>query len=446
MNAAEKQETSVRAIFELAWPIMISMLSYTAMSVIDTLFVARLGTDPLAAVGLAAVLVFFTQSFGAGLMSGVRVLVSQSTGAKDPKTAALLGWQAIWIGVPLGIVMSLLSLAPPDLFYLLGANETVAEYSDRFFSVRVLGAPLVLLNIGISAYFQGRGDTKTPMRATLLGNGINIVMDPLLIFGLWGWPQLGVAGAALATISAMLIQVIYLFWKALPELRKVDNTSNKRLIKATFSMGVPIGVRYMLEMGSFVVFTTMVTHVSPIELAAHISVVRICSVSFMPGHAVSEAAGVLVGQFVGANRSHLARPVIHSAIRLAIGIMASWGLIFLTIPDLLVLPFDTEPAVAAVAAQVLVIAAAFQVFDALVMAISGGLNGAGDTRWVMVSSLLAAWLIKVPLAYLGTLVLGFGAAGAWCAFTIELVVLSFVFLHRMRGQAWLRGAALPPAG
>ena len=446
MNAAETRETSVRAIFDLAWPIMISMLSYTAMSVIDTLFVSRLGTDPLAAVGLAAVLVFFTQSFGAGLMSGTRVLVSQCTGANDLKTASLLGWQAIWIGVPLGIAMSLLSLAPPDLFYLFGANETVAEYSDSFFSIRILGAPLVLLNIGISAYFQGRGDTKTPMRATLLGNGINIAMDPLLIFGLWGWPELGVAGAALATISAMLFQVCYLFWKVLPELSKVDHASNARLIKATFDMGVPIGVRYMLEMGSFVVFTAMVTHVSPIELAAHIIVVRICSISFMPGHAVSEAAGVLVGQFIGSNRPHLARPVIHSAMKLAVGIMASWGVIFLTIPDLLVLPFDTEPAVATVATQVLIIAAIFQVFDAIVMAISGGLNGAGDTRWVMVSSLLAAWLIKVPLAYLGTLVLGFGAAGAWCAFTVELFVLSFVFLHRMRGHAWLRGAALAPAG
>jgi len=446
MNTAEQQETSVRAIFDLAWPIMVSMLSYTAMSVVDTLFVARLGTAPLAAVGLAAILVFFTQSFGAGLMGGVRVLVSQCTGAGDTQTAARLGWQAIWIAAPLGVAMSLLSLAPPDLFYLLGATEQVAEYSDRFFSVRIIGAPLVLLNIGISAYFQGRGDTKTPMRATLIGNGINIALDPLLIFGLWGFPNLGVAGAALATISAMFVQVVYLGFKVAAHLKPVASSSDKRLIQAVFNMGVPIGIRYTLEMGSFVVFSAMITHVGSMELAAHVIVVRICSISFMPGHAVSEAAGVLVGQFVGADRPHLARPVIVSAIKLAIGIMASWGVVFMAIPELLVQPFDTEPGVALVATNILLVAAVFQIFDALVMGISGGLNGAGDTRWVMIVSLLAAWLIKVPVAYLGTIVLGYGAIGAWCAFTLELFVLAVVLLHRVRGEAWLKGAALNQVG
>ena len=446
MNASETRETSVRAIFDLAWPIMVSMLSYTAMSIVDTLFVSRLGTDPLAAVGLAAVLVFFTQSFGAGLMGGVRVLVSQSTGAGDGKTAANLGWQAIWIAAPLGVVMALMSLAPSDLFTLLGATDTVAEYGDRFFSIRILGAPVVLLNIGMSAYFQGRGDTKTPMHATLLGNGINIALDPLLIFGLWGFPELGVAGAALATITAMSIQVLYLAFRIAPDLRQVDSKFDPRLVRAVCRMGVPIGIRYSLEMGSFVAFSALITHVSPVELAAHIIVVRICSLSFLPGHAVSEAAGVLVGQFIGAGKSQLARPVIRSGIKLAIGIMATWGVIFIAVPDLLVMPFDTEASVASVAAKVLVVAALFQVFDALVMAISGGLNGAGDTRWVMIVSLLAAWMIKVPGAYLATIVLGLGAMGAWCAFTVELLVLACIFLHRMRGDKWLQGAALAEPG
>ena len=446
MNATETSETSVRAVFALAWPVMVSMLSYTAMSVVDTLFVARLGTKPLAAVGLAAVLVFFTQSFGAGLLGGVRVLVSQATGADNPRQAARLAWQGLWIALPLGVAMSLLSLAPPELFNLLGATDDVAEQADRFFSIRVLGAPLVLLNIGLSAWFQGSGDTKTPMRAALWSNGINIALDPLLIFGLLGCPKLGVGGAALSTVIAMVFHVMYLAKSAQPGLRGVCSSPDRQLIRSITHMGVPIGVRYTLDMGSFVIFSAMITHAGATELAAHIIVVRICSVSFLPGHAVGEAAGVLVGQFVGANRAHLARRVVWSSVKLAIGIMASWGLIFLLTPKWLVAPFDTEPAVATVVVNILMVAAAFQVFDALVMAIGGGLNGAGDTRWVMFASLLGAWAIKVPAAYVGVFVFELGAIGAWLGFTLELVLLSAAYIYRLRGHAWLKSAALSHTG
>jgi multidrug resistance protein, MATE family len=302
------------------------------------------------------------------------------------------------------------------------------------------------LNIGISAWFQGRGDTVTPMRATLIGNGLNLIFDPLLIFGLWGFPELGVAGAALATITAGLFQVAYLAWRAAPDLLKVSPRPDKALVRSVLDMGIPIGVRYTLDMGSFVIFSAMITYVGPIQLAAHIIVVRICSMSFLPGHAVGEAAGVLVGQFVGAQRHHLAKPVLLSAVKLAVGIMASWGVIFLTLPEFLVAPFNTEAAVAQIAASVLMVAAAFQIFDAIVMAIGGGLNGAGDTRWVMIASLIGAWMIKVPGAYVGIFIFDLGAMGAWLAFTVELIVLSVAYVIRARGQNWLKGAASAATG
>lgn len=446
MLASERSETSVRAVFDLAWPVMVSMLSYTLMSVVDTLFVSRLGTNPLAAVGLAAVLVFFTQSFGAGLMGGVRILVAQSTGADQHAQAARFGWQGLWIAVPLGVAMTSLSLFPPALFGVLGATPEVAEYADQFFDIRVLGAPLVLMNLAMSAWFQGRGDTRTPMHATLIGNGINVALDPLLIFGWYGFPELGIAGAATATVTAMLVQVVYLAHRIRPHLAHTRASPDKSLILPIWNTGAPIGVRYALEMGSFVVFSSMITFVGPVELAAHIIVVRICSISFLPGHAVGEAAGVLVGQYVGAGRKHLALPVIKSATKLAVGIMVSWGVVFWLLPHALVGPFNAEPAVAEVAVRVLMIAAAFQLFDAVVMAVAGGLNGAGDTKWVMVVSLLCAWLIKVPFAYLLALRWGLGAPGAWLGFTVELVVLSFLLVRRVRGDAWLKHTVLPTAG
>jgi len=443
MLATDKPETSVRAVFNLAWPVMVSMLSYTAMSVVDTLFVSRLGTEPLAAVGLAGILVFFSQSFGAGLMGGVRVLVSQSTGAEKHSLARRFGWQGLWLALPLGILMSTLSLLPPSIFYVLGATENVSIYADEFFSIRVLGAPLVLINIALSAWFQGRGDTKTPMHSTLIGNAINIGLDPLLIFGLWGLPELGVAGAATATVASLFVQVAYLSWRIVPHIRGVNNSIDRELIAAIWRLGSPIGVRYMFNMGSFVVFSSIITMVGAIELAAHVIVVRICSISFLPGHAIGEAAGVLVGQFIGAGKPEACRPVVKSALKLAAGVMVSWGIIFITIPTVLLSPFEAEIAVQDIATNLLMVAAAFQVFDAVVMSIEGGLNGAGDTRWVMFATLACAWFIKVPAGYFGAFILDMGAVGAWMGFTLELLVLSGLCIHRVRGSRWLESAELP---
>lgn len=446
MTEADKKETSVRSVFGLAWPIMVSMLSYTLMSVVDTVFVSRLGTEPLAAVGIASILVFFSQSFGAGLMGGIRVLVAQATGAAKHTVAARISWQGLWLALPIGAAMATMSLLPPSLFSLLGATDTIAELADQFFSIRVLGAPLVLTNLAISAWFQGRGDTKTPMRAALFGNSLNVVLDPLLIFGLAGLPKLGIEGAATATIIALFAQVVYLCRSIFPHIRDVRRAADTTLLKPLWNVGAPIGVRYMLEMGSFVAFTSMITFVGPVSLAAHIIVVRICSISFLPGHAIGEAAGVLVGQFIGAKRRDLARPVIWSATKLAVGIMMSWGLIFWLGPSTLLSAFDAEPHVTEIAVSILLIAAAFQVFDAIVMAVSGGLNGAGDTRWVMGVSLLGAWFIKVPFAYWFIFGLGLGAPGAWLGFTVELVVLSVLLARRARGNAWLVHAVLPDSG
>ncbi len=438
-----KPETSVRAVFDLAWPVMVSMLSYTTMSVVDTLFVSRLGTDPLAAVGLASILVFFSQSFGAGLMSGVRVLISQATGAKEHKMAKRFAWQGLWMALPLGLAMAGLSLLPPSIFHLLGATDDVAILSDEFFNIRVLGAPLVLTNIALSAWFQGRGDTKTPMRATLWGNAINIGLDPILIFGLLGAPALGIAGAATATVVSLFVQVLYLGIKIRSQIRGVDYSIDFQLCKSVWHIGAPLGVRYMLNMGSFVVFSSIITMVGSAELAAHIIVVRICSISFLPGHAIGEAAGVIVGQFVGAKQKESCRPVVLSAIKLSASIMVSWGLVFVAIPALLIAPFGAEPAVAATAQKLLYVAAAFQLFDAVVMSIVGGLNGAGDTRWVMIAALACAWFTTVPAGCFGAFILGLGAVGAWLGFTVELLMLSALCIHRMRGRRWLESAELP---
>lgn len=444
--SALPEHINLRVVFGLSWPIMVSMLSYTAMAVVDTAFVARLGTAPVAGMGLAIPLTFVFQCFGIGLLIGVKVAIAQQTGAGDHLRARRLVWQGAAIAVLLGTLVSSLAGLGPGFFEAQGASPQVAAEAAAFFSIRTLAAPIVFLNFAAVAWFQGRGDMRTPMVASLLGNLVNIALDPVFIFG-WGPLEgLGVAGAALSTLVGLSLATAYLWTRLRPELRGVPRALDRSLLSEIWRLGLPIGIRQTLGAGSFAVFTALLAHVGAVDLAAHVLAMRIVSVSFLPGHAVSEAAAVLVGQAVGARRPDLARLAWRQATKLAVGIMAACALVFLATPRLLVLPFGVEAEVAELVAVLLAIGGLFQVADAIAMVSLGAINGAGDARFGMVACVAAAWGINVPLAWLSTQVFHLGAPGVWLSLTAEVTVLAFVSWWRIQGTAWLEqgGAGARP--
>ena len=431
-----------RAVFRLAWPILISMLSYTAMTVADSLFVAQLGTAPLAAVGLAATGAYLLNAFPLGLMGGARVQIAQATGADEHDRARALAWQALWLAFALGLaVAALVPLAGPYLA-LLGASDALSEHGTSYLQVRILSAPLVFGMFALQAWYQGRGDTRTPMVAVLIANALNIALDPVFIFGwtvpgLFAVPSYGVAGAAIATAIALATQNLVLWIPALSTLVARPIGLRRALTARIWRTGLPMGTNYVLDVLSFVVFSALLASVGDDHLAAHVIVIRILMVSFLPGHAIGEAAGVLVGQAVGANRPDQARRAWWAATQQAVGGMALCGLAFLLVPDVLVAGFRAEPAVARIAIDVLALGALIQVFDAVAMVAFGALNGAGDTRFTMVFNLLVNWLGKVPVSVLGVLVLEWGAYGAWLGIAAEVLLIALIGVARVRGTSWL---------
>jgi MATE family multidrug resistance protein len=439
------ERIGVRDVLSLSWPIMVSMLSYTAMSVVDTIFVGRLGTAPLAGVGLAVITGFFVSSFGNGLLAGAKVAIAQATGAGMDGSARRLAWHALGLAGMLGLVVASLSPLADWIFTVLGASAESAPHAASYFSVRILGAPLIFGIMAANAWFHGRGDMRTPMNGTLLANGVNIALDPLLIFG-WGFvPAMGVAGAAWATVLGFAVGVLYMLSRMLPDLAGVSRRLERRLFRTLWTVGSPIGVRYFLDVGSFQVFTILLTWAGDVHLAAHVVVVRIISVSFMPGYAVGEATGVLTGNAVGADRPMLAREAWRAGTRLGVLIMLGSAVVFVLAPELLLGVFTPTPEVLEIGRMLLVIGAGFQIFDALVMVACGALNGAGDTRFAMWASVTTAWLLKLPLCYVLALPGGYGAVGAWLGLTAEIVVLAALLLWRVRGSEWLEGRLVPDA-
>ncbi|MCB9741855.1 MAG: MATE family efflux transporter [Alphaproteobacteria bacterium] len=442
LQGQEEEAIGLRQVLRLAWPIMIARLSYTGMTFSDTLFVGQLGTTALAAVGIAGVASFAALAGGHGLIGSVRILASHRTGAGEHGGAARLAWQGLWMALALAPICALLTLGSLPLLSAIGASEEALPMADAYLRVRLFGAPLELASLAMCSWFQGRGDTRTPMIGTLLGNVLNVALDPLFIFGLGPLPGLGLAGAALATSLSSGVGLAFLIRRARPAMGAAEGPRVDEL-RALLRLGAPMGTQYSLDVMAFLVFVGVLARVGEAAVAGHVIALRIVSLSFLPGFALGEAAGVLVGQRLGAGRPDEARRAWKIAMALGVLIMASWAVVFLVTPEPMVAVFGPSAEVAGVASGLLAIAAAFQILDAIAMIGLHSLQGGGDTRFCMGLSLSAAWLVKIPVGILLALPLGMGAAGAWWALVGELSVLAIAALLRLRGDAWTRSVLAP---
>jgi len=427
-------------VARLAWPIAVQMLSYTAMGLVDALFVGQLGTAALAAVGLGSTVGFLVQSGGVGLVSGTRVAVSQAHGAEDPERGRRSAWSGLRLAAVLGCVAPLACFGVGPVLTALGATGDMWRLAVEWTQVRIFAVPFLLGTVALSGWCQGRGDTRTPMVATLVANGVNIAFDPLLIFG-WGiFGGIGAVGAAASTVlgtaSGLLVMAV--------ATRSSMGTSPGRAgaaMRRVLQLGLPIGVRYLLEVGAYVMFAALLARVGEAALAAHIVVIRVVSVSFLPGHAVGEASSVLVGQAVGAGSRLRARTAWSSATLLATVVMGAFAVLFIAVPELLLAGFSLEPPVLAIATELMLLAAGFQVIDAVAMVGLGTLAGAGETRFTMILGVGGAWLVKLPMGVGLVLWAELGAAGAWWGLMAEIVVLAGIVVVRIRNAEWARRSA-----
>lgn len=426
-----------RAVLRVSGPIMVSMLSFTVLSLVDVVLVGRLGTAQLAGVGLAGTASHLCNSFGMGLLMGARVVVAQRTGALDHEAGRRLALHAMAMALGFGLFIAVLAPHGDALFRLFGAEEAVVVQAQGYFGWRMLCAPFFQLNFALSAWFGGRGETRITMVGTLLGNLVTILLDPLLIFGFGSMPGLGAEGAAIAFGVGALTTSVFLLSVAIPRLRGTPLAFERRFFRDILRVGLPIGIELILDFGSFFLFTGALSRSGQAELAAHVLVLRLASVSFLPGYAIGDGTSVLVGQAVGAGRPDRAWEAWRVATRLTVGLMAAWALLFVVFPLHFIEPFGASPEVAVIARRLLMLAAAWQVFDAVAMVARGALNGAGDTAWTMRTSIILSWLVKLPLGVLLALGLGFGAVGAWTGIFVEVVLLSALSLRRILRGSWL---------
>ncbi len=435
--------SDLRQVLRLAWPVMLSMLSYSFMAAADAIFVGRLGTIPLAAIGLAVTTVFLFIGLPMGLLRGIRVATAQAIGAQRQEDADGYGWQAIWLALLSGLTVASLSGLGPWVFSMLGATAEVQAEALAYFRIRVLAAPVILLAMGLTAWFEGRGDTRTPMRVNVTANLLAIFLDYVMVLGFGPIPSLGIRGAAWAGVIASSFASVTLLISAWPVLWRRSWQPVRALLEEGTRLGIPIGVQRMLDILAWTTLTGVLASAGDAQLAAHVLAIRVLMVSFLPGLAIAEATAVLVGQAVGAREPDRAHRSWRAGVAAAVGVMAIGGLGFVLVPDLLIAPFHAAEDVVPIAKSLLMVAAAFQLIDAIATVTYLALDGAGDTRFTLVASLVLSWGVKLPLGILLVRWAGMGAVGAWLGLTAELGVLLAVLAWRWHSRRWYQPASLP---
>ncbi len=435
MSELSWSERPGRELLKLAWPITVSMLSYATMTLASTAFVAHIGSDELAGVGLGAIVGFAFLCFGIGLLRGAKTLVSQAVGAqRRDRIPELLG-AALLIAVALGLLATLLGQLAAPLLAGLSASPRAGHFATQYLAIRSLGAVLVLVYAALREARYGEGDSKSPMRASLAANAVNIALDAILILGC----HLGVEGAAIATICANATELAVLAWPMRKRLRAL--AISRRAIADVWSQGVPNGLQFVMEVGAFLILTVLVARMSATDGAAHQLVLHLINVSFLPAHALAEAAAVLVGQAVGANRDALVPLVAKRALALGAGYASACLVLFALLGGTVVHGMASDAALADRATLLLHVSLAFLVADAANVIARGVLRGASDVRYAAIVGIATSWLTTPPLAWLLGIRLGLGAVGGWIGLAIEIVVGAGLFWLRVWRSGWRPAAA-----
>lgn len=429
------KDKPLRELARLAWPIAISTVSYSTMTLVDTVLVGHLGRAQLAGVGLGGIMAFVLLCFSIGLLRGANTLVAQAVGAGRPDEARGIQSAAVLMALVLGVVTAGAGQGLAEILRHFAATPAAGAAVHTYLRIRSLGAPLALLFVAFREVRYGLGDSKSPMHATVLANVVNIGLAYLFVFVWRG----GVAGAAYATIVAHAVEAGFL---VMPQVRPSAILARLTVanLRTLWRLGGPIGIQFTLEVGSFALLSLLISAMSDTEMAAHQIALQVIHFSFLPAFAVAEAAAVLVGQAVGAWQLVLVRRVAHLALLVTAAYTALWTIGLLFGARLIVAGFTTDPAVLRVAVTLLHVATVFQILDAANLVARATLRGAGDVRFSAAVGVATSWLCTPPLAWWLGYRMHLGAMGGWLGLCLEIIVGASLLWWRLEWRRWIPAA------
>jgi MATE family multidrug resistance protein len=439
-----------REVLRVCLPLVISLSATTVMEFTDRVFLANYSIDAISAALPAGITSFLFIAFFGGVGGYAGVFIAQYTGRGNPRKIGIVLWQGIYFTLASGVILWLLAVfATKPIFSLAGHSEGVRLLEEIYFSILCKFSILHVAMATLSTFFTGRGLTRPVMVITFLGVFINIPLDYALIFGRWGMPQLGIEGAAIATVVAWGINVIFLI--GLIFTKKNDLCfgvfSSFRFDRDIFirlmRFGIPGSLQFTMDILAFTLFILLVGRIGKAELAATNIVLSINALAFMPSMGVSQGMSILVGQALGKKQPALAVTYVRSGCQLLIAYILVIDLIFIFAPDFVLAPFmaseqgtASQLMVFGYGRSLLKIVAAYLFFDALYMVFSGALRGAGDTRFMMLAIGIVSPVCLVLPVYIGIEYFQITIATAWLWVLVFISVLFLLSALRYRRGIW----------
>ena len=431
-----------RALGLLAIPMMLEMAMESIFAVVDIAFVSRLGTDAVAAVGITEALVTVLYGIAIGLGVGLTAMVSRRIGSQDVIGAAEVTGQAIWIGAFLSVIIGIAGVAyARDLLEIMGASEGVIRQGAGFTAVLLGGSVTIIYLFLLNAAFRGAGDATVALRSLWLANGINIVLDPCLIFGLGPFPEMGVTGAAVATTIGRGIGVIYQLWYLMNGHGRIE--FHIRYLKFNLTLALRM-IRISLGgIGQFLVATAswigvmrIVSIYGSSAIAAYTIALRMMEFVFLPAWGLGNAAATLVGQNLGAGKPERALRSAWQAAKLNAIFMTVAGIFLLVFAEFITGLFSAEPDVLRWGTSCLQIMSIGFPMYAVGMVVVQALNGAGDTTTPVILNLICFWLLQIPLAFWLATETSLGPNGAFIAIVVAESLLTILATIVFRKGTW----------
>lgn len=442
MTQALSPIAHAKAVLVLGLPLVGSHLAQMALHVTGTVFLGWYGVNELAALVLAGAAFFMVFILGSGFAQAVMPLVAAAIGAGDETRVRRDARMGLWLSIGFGLLTYPLFWWSAEILRWLGQKPEVAVLAQDYLRIGGLGMVPALLIMALKSYLAALEKTQVVLWSTLLGVVVNAVVAYALIFGHWGLPELGVKGAAIAslTVQAVNFVVLALYAHAQPDLRRFHLFQrfwrpDWAAMRAVFRLGWPIGVTGLAESALFYASSLMMGWLGTVQLASHGIAMQVVSLSFMVHLGLSNAATVRTGKAEGAGDARALRDGAKVAIALSVGFGLAMIALFLLFPEPIIQLFldETKPKsaeIVAFGATLLAAAALFQMADAMQVMALGLLRGIHDTKVPMVAAAFSYWLIGIPSSYLLAFPMGFGGVGLWLGLVVGLAFAATTMMVR----------------
>lgn len=424
-------------IFLLAVPMILEMVMESLFAVVDIFFVGRLGEHAIATVGLTEAVLTIIYSVGVGISMAGTALVARRFGEKDYKRAGTVSFQLLLVGGSTSVLMGILGYKfAEEILQLMGAEDAVISSGIGYTRIIFAGNTAIMLLFLINGIFRGAGQPHLAMRALWISNGLNILLDPLLIFGIGNIEGFGIEGAAWATTIGRSVGVVYQMYHLFNgKHRLVIKKSNLKVrwvtLKKIFSISIGGMGQFLIDAAAWIALTRIAATFGSSAVAGYTIAFRILMFSLMPAWGLSAAAATLVGQSLGAGKFFRAELSAYLTAKYNFYFLAVVTGLYLLFADGLVGVFTDNPEVIEVAGNGLKITVLGYIFYAVGMVMVQAFNGAGDTKTPAYINIGVFWLIEIPLAYLMAVSWGFEVTGIFitiaCCHSLHAMIALWFF-------------------